>query len=44
MQLFYSHFDTVNSFFLELAIQSTTLVIAEMIKTGFQVPSDSANN
>ena len=44
MQLFYSHFDAVNSFFLEQAIQTTKLVIAKMIKTGFEIPSDSANN
>ena len=44
MQLFYSRFDAVNSFFLEQAIQSTKLIIAEMIMTGYQIPSDSANN
>ncbi len=44
MQLFYSRFDAVNSFFLEHAIQTTKLVITEMINTGFQIPSDSANN
>ena len=42
-QLFYSHFHTVDSFFLEQGIQYATLVIVEMIMTGYQIPSDSAD-
>jgi len=43
-KLFYPYFHAVNPLFLEQAIQLIMLAIVEMIKTGYQIPSDSANN